>query len=95
MTKDNALFAINNFGVQEEYQLVRAGRTHEAHQIRCARNDMLYALIESVKFFKKRLDDMIEYTVDESGDRHYNPFHFVADEYTRQLLIEFREDINA
>jgi hypothetical protein len=89
MDAAKALVLINNFGVEAEYELVKADMLHEAYQIRHARYMLNYALLESVETVYFFLERMTTYTVDKFGEWHYDPILFVMDERTRALLENF------
>ena len=89
MTKQDAMYMILRFGRAKEYSLLAAGMRDEAHQIKHARDTLLYALLKSIKRVKEVLTEMTEYTIDEDGTWKYNALLFVHHEETRQMLIEF------
>lgn len=92
MEKTTAIYLINNFGINEEIKLIREGKNHEAFQIRHARQQLMYAyaMNTSVYDVKTTLNIMTEYTIDDDGYWNYNPIAFVHDEFTRNLLDEFK-----
>lgn len=93
MTRFNAMYKILNFGRKEERKLLLEGKTHEAYQIEHARNTLIYFLNENpIKKMFGRIEAMTNYTIDNNGVWQYNPRHFVADEFTRNLLLELKKD---
>lgn len=94
MTKRDILFKVQRFGIKEEHELIRQGKTHEAYQLQCAREVLeRFVCFRSKKEFYKALDDMTTHTTDEQGLRHYEPLAYVANELTRNLLIDFKNKI--
>lgn len=91
MTKSILMHKILQFGRTEQQNLIKADKLHEAYQIEHARNTLLYALLKGIKEVKTVLNAQIEYTIDEKGYCHYAPLAFVSDEFTRNLLTEFRK----
>lgn len=90
MTKNTAVFLINNFAVKEEHELIKQDMNHEAFQIRAARNMMYYAIAHTIKELVALLDEMTTYTQDKDGFMIYGT-QFVADEYTRNLVAELKK----
>lgn len=91
MKKTTALYHIIEFGKIEERKLRSEGKDHEAYQIEHAREVLHFALLKSIKRVRECLDLMTKYTIDKSGVWEYDGFHFVADEFTRELLNEFKK----
>lgn len=89
ITKTTALYMILEFGRTQQHDLISEGKHHEAYQIEHARNQMLYALLDSIKSVREFLPKMTQYTYDEDGVRQYDASYFVFDEYTRNLVKEF------
>ncbi len=91
MTRFEAMNKILNFGRNDERRLVLDGRLHDAYQIECARNSLIYFLNENpVKKVRERIEEMVAYTVDGNGYWHYSN-RFVHDEFTRLLLCDLRD----
>lgn len=94
MTKRDILFKVQRFGIKEEHDLIRQGKTHEAYQIQYCREVLeRFVCFRSKKEFYKALEDMTTCTTDEKGFRHCEPLAFVAHEFTRNLLIDFKNKI--
>ena len=89
ITKTTALYKILRFGRAQQHNLIAEGKHHEAYQIEHARNQMLYALMDSIKAVRELLPKMTEYTIDANGIWHYDAARFVSDESTRILINEF------
>ena len=93
MKKDTALHHILKFGRKEQIELIKAGHDSDAYQIEHARTILLYALNKSIKRVREVLVEMTSYTIDEKGIWHYE-MQFVADELTRNLLIQLSKEFN-
>lgn len=94
MKKRDILFKVQRFGIKEEHELIRQGKAHEAYQIQYHREILeRFVCFRSKKEFYKALEDMTTYTTDEKGFKHYEPLAFVMDEFTRNLLIDFKNKI--
>lgn len=92
-TRFKAMYAILNFGKQEEKALLMDGKSHEAYQIEYARDRLIYFLNENpVKNVLGKIEAMTDYYIDEKGYRHYDAVNFVADELTRSLLLELKKE---
>lgn len=91
ITKTTALYMILEFGRTQQHDLIAEGKRQEAFNIECARNRMLYALVDSIKAVRELLPKMTQYTYGEDGVRQYDAMDFVFDEYTRNLVKEFAE----
>ena len=86
MKKSTALYKILNFGRKEEHQLIAEGKIHEAYQIEAARRQLVYALLDTVKHARDLLNEMCK----PLNEAH--PLAYVADELTRNLLIELKKN---
>lgn len=94
MKKINLLSEVENFGINEEYELVKQNKTHEAHQIRHARKVLIrFLYFKTKKDFYQALENMTNYTIDAKGFWHYNAPAFVFDELTRGLLVDLKNKI--
>lgn len=89
ITKTTALHKILHFGRTQQHALIAEGKNHEAYQIEHARNQMLYALVDSIKAVRELMPKMTEYIIDANGFWQYDAAHFVSDESTRNLVREF------
>ena len=92
MTKKTALNKVLSFGREEEHRLIKENKDHEAYQIEYARNTMIYVLGKSIKALKELFVDMTNVIMDNDGMWNYNPDHFIHDEYTRSLVVEFMKE---
>lgn len=86
MTKSTALYKLLNFGRKEEHELIAQGKNHEAYQIEAARKQLMYALLDTLKHARELLNEMCK----PLGEAH--PMCYVADDLTRNLLIELKKD---
>ena len=88
MTRFNAMNKILNFGKQEEKQLLKQGKEHDAYQIEHTRNTLIYFLNQNpIKKVEKMIEKMISDEIDDS-----NFLCYVADELTRNLLVELKKE---
>ena len=96
LTKDTILFKVQNFGIHQEHSLIKQDRTADAYQIRHARQHMTWVLFHrTVKAFMQELDDMTTRWRDDDGYWHYGPAAFVMDAYTRGMVVELKEKLEA
>ena len=91
MTKVQAMHLVLGFGRDEEHALIAKGEHHQAYQIEHARQQMCYALLESIKNLRTRLDEMTRLEIGEDGVWQYNPYYFVSDGVTRDLVEKFKD----
>lgn len=90
MTKVYAMHLVLGFGRDEEHTLIAAGKHTEAYQIEHARQQMAYALLDSIKCLRTRLDEMTRLEIGEDEVWQYNPYYFVSDGYVRELVENFK-----
>ena len=86
MTKSTALYKLLQFGRKEEHELIKQGKSHDAYQIEAARKKLMYALLDTVKHARALLAEMCK----PLGEAH--PMAYVADDFTRNLLIELKQE---
>lgn len=93
MTRNDAMQKILKFGAKEQRDFLAAGKTQEAYQIEAARNKLIYCLNSgTIKVVRERLKKMTNYTVPVNGFWQYDAMHFVFDEFTRNLLVTFKNN---
>lgn len=93
MNRNDAMHKILNFGAAEQRNFLTAGKTQEAYQIEHARNSLIYCLNGgTIKAVRERLERMTNYTVAANGFWQYDAFSFVFDDFTRDLLVIFKNN---
>lgn len=94
MTRSSALNEILHFGRDEERDLLMQGKTEEAYQIECARKKLIYCLNGgTIKAVRELLERMTNFTRDENGVLKCEDVSvFVADDFARNLLVEFKNN---
>ena len=93
MKRFDAMWEILQFGKYQQRRLYMEGKKHEAFEIEFARDQLILFLNEhNVNEVAERIEKMTECTIDDKGFyKPYNPKLFVADERTRELLLELKQ----
>ncbi|MBQ9709498.1 MAG: hypothetical protein IJV67_02630 [Clostridia bacterium] len=92
----DVLCKILDFGNKEQKELIALGKDHEAYQIEHARKVLILRFDSgTIAGLLTDIEKMTEYTIDTNGNWNYEPLAFVFDEFTRNLLVELKQELQS
>lgn len=94
-SKERAIELVVDFGMDEEARLIQEGKRGAAKRIRQARKSMCYSLMQhGIKGLRETLYYMTETFPSPAGryegQETWDIMYYIRDEYTRDLVRDFR-----